>query len=115
VKQPQHITFFIGMLGRVVLSVAPGALIGGAGVLLVSGIAFSVTRTVSVIWVNRRTSSDVRTTVHSFLDQAECIGEIIPGFALTLLAQVAGISIALLAFTGALVARSRADRAMTFP
>jgi hypothetical protein len=74
-----------------------------------------------VIWVNRRTTSDVRATVHSFLDQAECIGEIIGGFALTLLAQVAGISIALIAsaaliaFTGALVARSRADRAMTFP
>jgi hypothetical protein len=78
-------------------------------VLLVSGIAFNVTRTVSVIWVNRRTTSDVRATVHSFLDQAECIGEIIGGFALTLLA-----SAALIAFTGALVARSRADRAMTF-
>jgi MFS family permease len=115
------LTCFIGMLGLVVLAVAPDALIGGAGVLLVSGIAFNVTRTVSVIWVNRRTTSDVRATVHSFLDQAECIGEIIGGFALTLLAQVAGISIALLAsaallaFTGALVARSRADRAMTFP
>lgn len=115
------LTCFIGMLGLVVLAVAPDALIGGAGVLLVSGIAFNVTRTVSVIWVNRRTTSDVRATVHSFLDQAECIGEIIGGFALTLLAQVAGISIALLAsatliaFTGALVARSRADQAMTFP
>jgi hypothetical protein len=115
------LTRFIGMLGLVVLAVAPDALIGGAGVLLVSGIAFNVTRTVSVIWVNRRTTSDVRATVHSFLDQAECIGEIIDGFALTLLAQVAGISIALIAsaaliaFTGALVARSRADRAMTFP
>jgi MFS family permease len=115
------LTCFISMLGLVVLAVAPDALIGGAGVLLVSGIAFNVTRTVSVIWVNRRTSSDVRATVHSFLDQAECIGEIIGGFALTLLAQVAGISIALIAsaaliaFTGALVARSRADRAMTFP
>ena len=77
--------------------------------------AFNVTRVVSVFWVNRRTTSDVRATVHSFLDQAECIGEISGGFALTLLAQVAGISIALLAFTGALVARSRADRAMAFP
>ena len=108
------LTCFIGMLGLVVLAVAPDALIGGAGVLLVSGIAFNVTRTVSVIWVNRRTTSDVRATVHSFLDQAECIGEISGGFALTLLAQVAGISIALLASTGALVARSRADRAMAF-
>jgi len=98
------LTCFIGMLGLVVLAVAPDALIGGAGVLLVSGIAFNVTRTVSVIWVNRRTTSDVRATVHSFLDQAECIGEISGGFALTLLA-----------FTGALVARSRADRAMAFP
>ena len=108
------LTCFIGMLGLIVLAVAPDALIGGAGVLLVSGIAFNVTRTVSVIWVNRRTTSDVRATVHSFLDQAECIGEISGGFALTLLAQVAGISIALLASTGALVARSRADRAMAF-
>ena len=98
------LTCFIGMLGLIVLAVAPDALIGGAGVLLVSGIAFNVTRTVSVIWVNRRTTSDVRATVHSFLDQAECIGEISGGFALTLLA-----------FTGALVARSRADRAMAFP
>jgi MFS family permease len=62
------LTCFIGMLGLVVLAVAPDALIGGAGVLLVSGIAFNVTRTVSVIWVNRRTTSDVRATVHSFLD-----------------------------------------------
>ena len=115
------LTCFIGMLGLVVLAVAPDALIGGAGVLLVSGIAFNVTRTVSVIWVNRRTSSDVRATVHSFLSQAETIGEIFGGVALAVLAQAAGISAtlltsaALLAFTGALVARSRADRAMAFP
>src|SRR5258707_15799143 len=87
------LTCFIGMLGLVVLAVAPDALIGGAGVLLVSGIAFNVTRTVSVIWVNRRTTSDVRATVHSFLDQAESIGEICSGFALAVTAGVAGMSI----------------------
>jgi putative transcriptional regulator len=43
----------------------------GAGVLLARGISFNVTGAVSVIWVNRRTTSDVRTTLHSFLSQAE--------------------------------------------
>lgn len=108
---------FIGMFGLLVLAFAPDAIIGGAGILLVSGIAFNVTRTVSVIWVNRRTTSDVRATILSFLDQAESIGEIGGGFALAIIAGAADISItfltaaALIAFTGALVALSHADRA----
>jgi MFS family permease len=107
---------FIGVLGLIVLAYAPNALTGGVGVLLVGGIAFNVNRAVSVIWVNRRTTSDVRATVHSFLSQAETIGEILGGFALAVLAQAAGISVALItsgaliAFAGALVARSHADR-----
>ena len=111
------LTCFIGVLGLIVLAEAPDALIGGAGVLLVSGIAFTVTRTVSVIWVNRRTTSDVRATVHSFLSQAESIGEIFGGFALAVIAGVAGMSItllisaALIVFTGTMVALSSADRA----
>jgi hypothetical protein len=88
-----------------------------AASFLVSGIAFNVTRTVSVIWVNRRTTSDVRATVRSFLDQAESIGEICGGCALAVIAGAAGILIALLtaaalmAFTGTMVALSSADRA----
>jgi MFS family permease len=107
---------FIGVLGLIVLAEAPDAIIGSVGVLLMNGIASNVTRTVSVIWVNRRTTSDVRATVHSFLDQAESIGEICGGFVLAVIAGAAGISItliasaALMAFTGALVALSRADR-----
>ena len=107
---------FIGVLGLIVLAYAPDALIGSAGVLLVSGIAFNVTRAVSVVWVNRRTTSDVRATMHSFLSQAESAGEIVSGFALAVLAQAAGSSAALVtsgalvAFAGAMVARSRADR-----
>ena len=110
---------FIGVIGLVVLAYAPDALIGGAGVLLVGGIAFNVTRAVSVIWVNRRVTSDVRATVHSFLSQAETIGKIVGGFALAVLARVAGISVtlvtsgALIACAGVMVARSRADRATT--
>jgi MFS transporter, DHA3 family, tetracycline resistance protein len=102
----------IGTLGLIVLACAPDALVGGAGVLLARGISFNVTRAVSVIWVNRRTTSDVRTTLHSFLSQAESTGEIIGGFALAALAQAGGISVtlltsaALIAATGALVART---------
>jgi hypothetical protein len=107
---------FGGVLGLTVLASAPNALVGGVGVLLVAGIAFNVTRAVSVIWVNRRTTSDVRATLHSFLSQAETIGEIVGGLALAVVARAGGIAVALLtsgalvAAAGALVARARADR-----
>jgi MFS family permease len=106
----------IGSAGLILLAYAPNALLGGVGVVLASGIAFNVTRAVSVIWVNRRTATDVRATVHSFLSQAESIGEIAGGFALAGLAHAGGISAtlvvsgALVAFTGVMVVRSRADR-----
>ena len=102
-----------GVAGLIVLAWAPDALIGGIGVLLADGIAFTVTREVSVVWVNQRTSSDVRATVHSFLSQAECAGELSSGSRLALLAGAAGISAALIASgaltacAGAAVARSR--------
>ena len=108
---------FIGVLGLLVLALAPDALIGGAGVLLVSGITIYVTRTVSMIWVNRRTSSSVRATVHSVLGLAEAIGQICGGFTLAVIAGATGMSMTLLtsavlmAFTGTMVALSRADRA----
>ena len=104
---------FFGTAGLIVLVYAPGALIGGVGVLLVSGICFSITRAVSVIWVNRRATSDVRATVHSFLSQAESVGEIGGGFTLALLARAAGPSVVLIpaavliAGGGALVIRAR--------
>lgn len=111
----------IGVLGLIVLACAPDALLGGAGVLLASGVAFNVTRAVSVIWVNRRTVNEVRATVHSFLSQAECAGEIASGAALAVLAQAAGTvgvliaSAAIVAFTGALVARGTAGGAAARP
>jgi MFS transporter, DHA3 family, tetracycline resistance protein len=103
-----------GVLGLAVLAYAPNALAGGAGVLLARGISVNVTGAVSVIWVNRRTTSDVRTTVQSFLSQAESTGEIASGFALAAVARAGGIAVALLtsavliAATGAIVASSRA-------
>jgi hypothetical protein len=74
---------------------------------------------VSVIWVNRRATSDVRATVQSFLAQAEYLGEIVLGVMLGILAQAAGIAAAmigscvLVAYAGALVARSRAGRVLS--
>jgi TctA family transporter len=64
-------------------------------VLLVAGIALPLTRTLSTIWVNRQTSGDVRATVHSFLAQAEYVGEIVCGLAIAVIARFAGLSPAL--------------------
>lgn len=100
---------FIGAFGLIMLTYAPEAVTGSAGVLLVGGIALTVTRAVSVIWVNQRTTSEVRATVQSLLAQAEYVGEIFFGVVLGALAQATTIpvafvcSCALVAFAGALV------------
>lgn len=105
----------VGTLGLVTLATAPNAAMGAAGILLVHGVAFDVTRVVSVVWVNRRTTSEVRATMHSFLSQAETVGEVTGGLLLGALAQAGGIATtlavsgALIAVTGVLVGRSRAD------
>ena len=107
----------IGALGLLVLAAAPDDVAGMAGVLLVGGIAWTVTRAVSVIWVNRRTSSDVRATLQSFLAQAEYLGEISLGVTLGILAQATSIAFAMMGASmlvlgaGLLIVRSRAGRA----
>lgn len=112
-RRAYALTCSAGLLGLTILAFAPDALIGCAGVLLVSGIALNVTRAVSVVWVNRRTPSDVRATVHSFLSQAETIGKVAGSLALAGLAQASGMSAALLAsgtlfaLAAAAVARSQ--------
>lgn len=106
----------VGALGVFMLAQAPNDVLGMAGVLLVGGISEPVTRAVGVVWVNRRATSDVRATVHSFLSQAEGLGEISAGIALGLLARVTTIpvvltcSAALFALAGVIVAGSRAGR-----
>jgi hypothetical protein len=115
----------VGAAGLVMLAVAPDVIVGGIGLLLASGVAFSVTRAVSVIWVNRRTPSEFRATIHSFLSQAETVGEVVGGLALVVTAQAAGLSAAfvasgvLIACVGALVAilrgRSRTIYARRVP
>jgi predicted MFS family arabinose efflux permease len=103
---------FVGALGLIVLANAPDEATGLAGVLMVSSVIWPVTRIVSVVWVNRRASSDVRATVQSFLAQAEYLGEISFGLALGILAQATSIGIAMLgscalvAWAGILAVRS---------
>jgi MFS family permease len=86
-----------GMAGLLVLASAPEELSGSAGILIVSGFAVPLTRTLSTIWVNRQTTGDVRATVHSLLAQSEYMGEIVLGVALALVARLAGLSPALVA------------------
>jgi MFS family permease len=102
-----------GLVGLAVLALAPEAVAGSAGVLLVTGIAFPVTRAVSVIWVNRRTTSDVRATVHSFLSQAETAGEVVGGFALAALARATSIQVTLLACGASIAAAGAAVAALS--
>ena len=93
----------IGVAGVVLLTYGRNVVVVGLGMLLVWGIAFNLTRAVSVIWVNRRTTGDVRATVLSCLSQAESFGEMVSGSALTILARTAGMRSTLLA-AGALLA-----------
>lgn len=107
------IACIVGALGLALLAAAPDDLTGMAGVLLVGGIGWTLMRCVSVIWVNRRTTSDVRATVQSFLSQVEFVGEIALGLSLGVVAEVAGLSVAmvgacgLVVCAGGLVARVR--------
>jgi hypothetical protein len=75
------------------LLLPPDVIVSGIGFLLASGVAFSVTRAVSVIWA----------TIHSFLSQAETVGEVVGGLALVVTAQAAGLSAAFIA-SGAFIA-----------
>jgi MFS family permease len=92
-----------GAIGLIGLAAAPEEVSGSAAVLLVGGVAMPLTRTLSTIWVNRQTSGDVRATVHSFLAQAEYLGEISCGLAIAGISRFAGLSSALVA-CGALFA-----------
>jgi MFS family permease len=85
----------VGAVGLIGLAGAPEEVSGSAAALLVAGFAVPLTRTLGTIWVNRQTSGDVRATVHSFLAQAEYLGVIVCGLAISVVAQFAGLPLAL--------------------
>ncbi|HRE25765.1 MAG TPA: hypothetical protein PK954_03945, partial [Anaerolineales bacterium] len=83
----------VGVVGVLLVGLAPDAVTGSAGVLLVTGIAWTVTRAVGAIWVNARATSDIRATVQSFLAQVEYFGEIGCGAVLAGLAQSTSLAV----------------------
>ncbi len=87
----------IGAAGLIALAVVPNIVVAFIGILLMDGIRSPLTRTLAAIQVNKATTDDVRATVHSFLAQAEYFGEIVIGLAIGVIAQVAGLSMALTA------------------
>jgi len=101
----------LGAVGLALLAIAPSVKVALAGILLVRAVTWPLTRTMGVIWVNRRTTSDVRATVQSLLAQAEFAGEIVLGLSLALVAQFSGLPFAfigasaLLALTAVIVLR----------
>lgn len=95
VRAAQHGYIFastVGAVGLIAVALAPEKISASAAILIVAGIATPLTNTISQIWVNRQTSSDVRATVHSFVAQAEYLGEVLCGLAIALVARYAGIS-----------------------
>ena len=87
----------VGVVGLLALAAAPEKVSGSVAVLFVAGVALPLTRIIGTIWVNRQTSGDVRATVHSFLAQAEYLGEIVCGVGIALVARLAGLSLSLVA------------------
>jgi hypothetical protein len=114
-KRTYFFSCVVGVAGLLLFANAPDTETAVAGSLLVSGIAYPVIRTAGVVWVNRRTPSTVRATVHSLLSQAEQAGEIIFGLTLAALAGAASVTVALtgsavlLACAAALVTATRDD------
>ena len=103
VRRAYAFVSMIGTVGLVVLACATSITFCYAGVLLTGGIALPLTRILATIEVNNQTMDRVRATVHSFLAQAEYLGEIICGTAIGILVRVTSLSVAL-ACSGALLA-----------
>ncbi|WP_207931333.1 MFS transporter [Streptomyces sp. 8K308] len=66
-----------GLISFVLVGLAPNLTYAIVGVVIANGIAMPLIRTITTIWVNRRTANDIRATTHSFMAQAEYVGEIV--------------------------------------
>ena len=71
-----------------------------AGIVILSGIAFPMIRSLTSIIDNEYTTNKVRSTVHSFLAQAEYLGEIICGGLIGLIVNNGHLYIGLLFCAG---------------
>lgn len=104
-----------GVLSMLLLAFARDPVVGAIAVVLLAGIVTPLTRVISTIWINTRTTADVRATTHSFLAQLEYLGEIVCGLTIAAIARLTSLSLALVgcailfAATAALM-RQPADR-----
>lgn len=85
----------LGVGGLLLFAAAPDNWSAMAGAILVHGIAWNILRVVGVVWINGRSASRERATLQSFLSQAENLGEVVLGLALGLVAEFAGIPLAI--------------------
>ncbi|MFI7068095.1 MFS transporter [Kribbella sp. NPDC050124] len=105
-----------GVVSMVMFALARDPVVGAIAVVLVSGIVTPLTRVISMIWVNARTTADVRATTHSFLAQLEYLGEIVCGVGIAAIARLSNLPVALGACavlflaTALLMRRRPADR-----
>jgi flagellar biogenesis protein FliO len=102
----------VGVCGLTAVSVASDPIVAMLCVVAINGFVWNVVRAVTMVWVNKRTTSDVRATVQSFVSQAEYAGEIVLGLGLALVAVAAGTagaiagSAVLLAVAGIVISRA---------
>lgn len=85
----------VGVLSMLLLAFAGDPVLGAIAVVLLNGIVNPLTRVISTIWVNTRTTADIRATTHSFLAQLEYLGEIVCGLTISTLAGLTTLPLAL--------------------
>jgi MFS family permease len=103
----------VGVLSMLLLAAARDPVVGAIAVVLMNGIVTPLTRVISTIWVNTRTTSDVRATTHSFLAQSEYLGEIVCGLIISTIAGLASLRVALVACAVLFVATGAVMRLST--
>ncbi|GAA2787962.1 MFS transporter [Kribbella solani] len=84
-----------GVLSMLLFAFAWEPVVGAIAVVLLTGVVTPLTRVISTIWVNARTTTDIRATTHSFLSQVEYLGEIVCGLAISAVARLANLPLAL--------------------
>ncbi|WP_433167593.1 MFS transporter [Kribbella sp. CA-247076] len=84
-----------GAVGLLMLALARDPAVGAIAVVLVAGIVMPLTRVMSTIWVNARTTAAIRATTHSFLAQLKYLGEILCGLGIAAIAQLTTLPLAL--------------------
>lgn len=76
-----------GAVALLALAVTRNVTVAAFAAVIVGAMAANLTRTTGAIWLNQRTSNEIRATVHSFRAQCADLGEITCSFALGVIAQ----------------------------